>query len=220
MVAVCQDRTPDLLATLIAAWRCGAAYLPLDPSYPAERIAYILADANVSLMVADPLGREAVGALDDLPLVMLAECTAAPAALPDRVEPEDLAYILYTSGSTGRPKGVPIPHRALANFLASMGRAPGFSADDRLLALTTVAFDIAALELFAPLVAGGQIVLAHSGAGLDGKGLAAMIDDHDITVMQATPAGWRVLRDSGWSGRAGLRMLSGGEALDSALAAT
>lgn len=104
VVAVCQDRTPDLLATLIAAWRCGAAYLPLDPSYPAERIAYILADANVSLMVADPLGREAVGALDDLPLVMLAECTAAPAALPDRVEPEDLAYILYTSGSTGGPK--------------------------------------------------------------------------------------------------------------------
>jgi len=218
VVAVCQDRTPDLLATLIAAWRCGAAYLPLDPSHPADRIAYILEDAGAVVAVVDDIGRAALPTGKTPPLLAAADCDGA-AATVDQVRPGDLAYILYTSGSTGRPKGVPITHAALANFLQSMSEAPGFGPDDRWLAVTTVSFDIAALELFGPLVAGGTVVLAGTGAAMDGGGLARMIADHGVSIMQATPAGWRVLRDSGWRGAQDLKMLSGGEALDSALAA-
>ncbi|MDO5611891.1 MAG: amino acid adenylation domain-containing protein [Paracoccus sp. (in: a-proteobacteria)] len=217
IVAVCQDRTPDLLASLIAVWRCGATWLPLDPAYPAERIAYILRDAQAVLALADAAGQATLAALDDIGILPVEDCAGA-SPLPDQVAPGDLAYILYTSGSTGRPKGVPIPHSALTNFLESMCVEPGLTADDRLLALTTVGFDIAGLELFGPLIRGGTVVLAPTGAALDGAGLARMIADHDITIMQATPAGWRVLRDSGWQGAPGLRMISGGEALDSALA--
>ncbi|MEP2639451.1 amino acid adenylation domain-containing protein [Roseobacter sp.] len=217
IVAICQDRTSDLLASLIAVWRCGAAYLPLDPIYPADRIAYILGDAGAALVLTDAVGQRALDPQLPIPTLMVASCTGK-GPLPDHVAPTDIAYVLYTSGSTGRPKGVPISHRALANFLGSMVRAPGLGAQDRLLAVTTVAFDIAALELFGPLVAGGTVVIAPSGAAIDGKGLAHMLDTYDITVKQATPAGWRVLRDSGWAGRRGLKMLSGGEALDSALA--
>lgn len=216
IVAVCQDRSADLLASLIAIWRCGAAYLPLDPSFPSERIAYILSDAGAALLLVDEAGAAVVG--DGQHIVQVGDCTGPP---PQDHAPqaEDLAYILYTSGSTGRPKGVPISHEALANFLTSMLRSPGLTACDRLLAVTTVSFDIAGLELFGPLLAGGRVVLAPTGAGIDGKGIARLIDAHAVTVMQATPAGWRVLRDSGWAGRPGFKMLSGGEALDSGLAA-
>lgn len=217
IVAICQDRTPDLLASLIAVWRCGATYLPLDPAYPADRIAYILEDAQAVLALVDQVGQRALGSLENMGVLDVADC-AGTATLPDRAEPDDMAYVLYTSGSTGRPKGVPITHGALSNFLASMCREPGIGPDDRLLALTTVAFDIAGLELFGPLITGGTVVLAETGAALDGAGLARMIEHHRIGIMQATPAGWRVLRDSGWRGAPGLRMISGGEALDSALA--
>ena len=217
VVAICQDRTPDLLASLIAVWRCGAAYLPLDPAYPAERIAFIVEDAQAVLALADGVGRQALGTAGDMGVLDVADC-AGVGPLPDQVGEDDPAYVLYTSGSTGRPKGVPITHRALSNFLASMCREPGIDPGDRLLALTTVAFDIAGLELFGPLVAGGTVVLAGAGAALDGGALARMIADRRIDIVQATPAGWRVLRDSDWRGAPGLRMLSGGEALDSALA--
>ncbi|WP_168199186.1 non-ribosomal peptide synthetase [Pseudorhodobacter turbinis] len=216
VVAVCQDRTPDLLASLIAVWRAGGAYLPLDPLYPAERVAHILSDSGARMALVDDISATALPQ-QDVTVLRVADCQGE-AAVPDQAGPSDLAYILYTSGSTGLPKGVPISHGALSNFIASMLSVPGFCKDDRMLALTTVSFDIAALELFAPLVAGGTVVMAGAGAALDGKALARMIEDHAITVMQSTPAGWRVLRDSGWQGRSGLRMLAGGEALDSALA--
>ena len=217
VVAICQDRACDLLASLIAVWRCGAAYLPLDPGYPSERIRYVLADAGAALALADAAGRAALGDAPGLPVAAVEAC--AGDGLPaDPAAGEDIAYVLYTSGSTGRPKGVPIRHDALANFLDAMLEAPGVAPGTRMLALTTVAFDIAALELFGPLAAGGTVVLAPAGAGMDGRGLARMIATRQVDMMQATPAGWRVLRDAGWTGRPGLRMLSGGEALDSALA--
>ena len=217
IVAICQDRTSDLLASLIAVWRCGAAYLPLDPSYPADRVAFILSDAKAALVLADEVGAAALGSSGAEEVLRVSDCAGSD-AVPDQGDDTDLAYILYTSGSTGRPKGVPITHGALSNFLSSMCEQPGIGADDRLLALTTIAFDIAGLELFGPLVAGGTVVLAETGAGMDGGRLARMIAQNDITIMQATPAGWRVLRDAGWQGMAGLRMISGGEALDSVLA--
>ena len=217
VVAVCMDRTPDLVATLLAAWRCGAAYLPLDPVYPAERIAWALEDAGARLAVVDALGLAALGPAPAAEVARI-ETLDGPPAAPVPVAADDLAYILFTSGSTGRPKGVPIAHSALANFLASMLAAPGLAPSDRLLALTTVAFDIAALELFGPLCAGGAVVLAPAGAGIDGRLVARLIEARGASVVQATPAGWRVIRDAGWQGSPGLKILSGGEALDAGLA--
>src|SRR5262249_38576903 len=124
----------------------------------------------------------------------------------------------YTSGSTGRPKGVEVPHRALANFLISMRKRPGLSSGDVLLAVTTLSFDIAGLELFLPLIVGATVVIAARGTALDGRQLAREIESRGVTVMQATPAGWRVLIDSGWSGCARLKALCGGEALPRDLA--
>jgi amino acid adenylation domain-containing protein len=134
------------------------------------------------------------------------------------ISTDDLAYILYTSGSTGQPKGVPIRHGSLSNFLQSMAARPGLSAADRLLAVTTIAFDIAGLELFGPLTQGGTLILADAATARDGVRLAALLERRHATVMQATPAGWRLLVEAGWQGRPGMKLLCGGEALDTALA--
>jgi amino acid adenylation domain-containing protein len=144
------------------------------------------------------------------------EARAALAAVP--ADPEAAAYVIYTSGSTGTPKGVRIPHRAVLNFLASMARTPGLSADDRLLAVTTTSFDIAVLELFGPLSVGAEVVLASREQAVDGEALATLLRDSRATLMQATPATWRLLLDAGWTPPAGFRALCGGEPLPRDLA--
>ena len=131
---------------------------------------------------------------------------------------DDLAYVIYTSGSTGQPKGVQIPHRAVVNFLSTMRKQPGITADDTLVAVTTLSFDIAVLELYLPLTCGARVVLASREVSSDGNRLAALMTDSHCTVMQATPATWQLLLDSGWNGQAGLRILCGGEALPRQLA--
>ncbi|MEL6325670.1 MAG: amino acid adenylation domain-containing protein [Cyanobacteria bacterium J06626_23] len=128
------------------------------------------------------------------------------------------AYLIYTSGSTGTPKGVPIRHQSLTNLLTAMAQAPGMTAQDTLLAVTTPAFDIAALELFLPLTVGGTLVIASQDAVRDPQQLAAQLIQHDVTLMQATPATWRLLLASGWQGKSNLKLLCGGEALEVALA--
>jgi len=143
---------------------------------------------------------------------------ATDAGLP-QVRPENLAYVLYTSGSTGKPKGVAIPHAAVVNFLRSMQREPGFSAADRLLAVTTLSFDIAGLELYLPLVTGGTTVIASREDNYDPARLMERIRQSQCTVMQATPATWRALLEAGWEGSKKLKVLCGGEALPGDLAA-
>jgi amino acid adenylation domain-containing protein len=151
---------------------------------------------------------------------------AAIAALPvtpppredDAARLEDVAYVLYTSGSTGKPKGVRVPHRAAINFLASMRAEPGLSAGDRLLAVTTLSFDIALLELMLPLSVGAQVILASREQAMDGEALRRLIEAHGVTVMQATPVTWRLLLASGWVGGPAFKALCGGEALSPALA--
>jgi amino acid adenylation domain-containing protein len=224
-VGVFLNRSERLPVALLAVLKTGAAYVPMDPNYPAERLAMMVEDAGVRLVVT------ATGLLSGLPPgpapLCLDQIEAALGAEPVLstlvpavpVAGGDRAYVLFTSGSTGRPKGVEIPHRALENFLASMQREPGFSAGDRLLAVTTVSFDIAGLELFLPLVSGGTIVLADGAQASDPEALASLLERHDVTVMQATPATWRMLIDTGWKGRPRLRALCGGEALAPALAA-
>jgi amino acid adenylation domain-containing protein len=220
-VAVCLERSRQVPVTLLAVLRAGAAYVPIDPRYPAERIAWVLEDAAPVVLVTGealraslpvPAGT-AVLALDAPPR------PEAPVPPPGRAAgPEDVAYVIYTSGSTGRPKGVEVTHLGLSNFLASMARAPGLSAADRLLSVTTISFDIAGLELFLPLVTGARVHLASAAEAGDGTRLAALLRESGATVMQATPATWRMLLDSGWAGAPHLRVLCGGEAMPRDLA--
>ena len=140
------------------------------------------------------------------------------AALETRGEPESLAYVIYTSGSTGKPKGVQIPHRAVVNFLTSMARRPGLSQQDRLLAVTSLSFDIAGLELWLPLTVGAQVVIASRETASNGIALASLLESEQITVLQATPSTYRLLLESGWKGTRGLVALIGGEATPRELA--
>ena len=221
LVGVCCERSIEMVVALLGIWRAGAAYVPIDPDYPAERQTFMLEDAGVPVVVSQarvlerlPDSEATVVCLDrDWPQI-----EGSLEALPEEHDPDQLAYVIYTSGSTGKPKGVQISHSALVNLLWSVREAPGFGEDDVLQAVTTLSFDIAGLELYLPLVCGGRLVLASSEAAGDPRRLASMLERHGATVMQATPTTWRMLVDSGWDGRPGLKALCGGEALAPALA--
>ena len=221
-VGVYLDRSADLLVTLLAVLRTGAAYVPLDPVYPAARIGYMIDDADVALLVTQSdLARNLAGTARQVELDRCRdEIMRAPAdAPPPAVTGDDLAYLIYTSGSTGRPKGVQVTHRGLTNFLCSMARQPGFASGATLLAVTTVCFDIAALELFLPLIAGGTVEIAPAGVVGDGAALLRLLDRVRPAVLQATPVTWKMLIAAGWAGDSALTALCGGEALPRDLAA-
>ena len=224
LVGVCLDRTVAVPVALAAVLKAGAAYVPLDPTHPADRLSYVLQDAAVACVitlsdfaprVAD--ARAPLLLLDELDSELAAQSTVAPAA---GSQPEDLAYVIYTSGSTGRPKGVQVEHRNVVSFLEAMRREPGLDASDVLLAVTTVSFDIAGLEIWLPLCTGARVVIASRTDLLDGQRLIDLIERHGVTVLQATPATWRLLVDAGWAGRPGLKALCGGEALPRDLASS
>ncbi len=230
-VGICLLRDAELVIALLAILKAGAHYVPLDPEYPADRLEYILEDSGATLVLATTATRDRVhgcGVRVVLLDVEAANIAAQPSArqhLP--VAPESLAYLLHTSGSTGRPKGVMIPHRAVVNLLRSMATRPGLSAADAIVAVTTLSFDIAGLELWLPLIVGGRVVVAPRSATVDGAALAQLLDDTQRAVganegrvlLQATPATWRLLLDANWGGTPTLRMLCGGEAWSSDLAA-
>jgi amino acid adenylation domain-containing protein len=213
IVAVGVERTTRMVAALLGVLRAGAAYLPLDPEYPAERLAYMLEDAGARLLLTDRAQADRLPATF-IDRILLDEIGPAEAADADaEVGAEDLAYVIYTSGSTGRPKGVMVRHGGACNFLRAMADAPGLRADDVLLAVTTIAFDISVLELFLPLSLGARAVVATREQAADPTLLSALIARTGATVMQATPATWTMLLGAGWTPRAGMRLLTGGEAL-------
>ncbi|MBL4688469.1 MAG: amino acid adenylation domain-containing protein, partial [Nannocystaceae bacterium] len=222
-VAVFLERTPSLLVALLGTLQAGGAYVPMDPTFPAKRLAWMLQDANPRVIVTQ---RALATRLpeSEIPVVLIDEDAQGIAAHPTyppataRLTPENLAYVIFTSGSTGRPKGVMVPHRALTNFLQAMAREPGCGPNERLLAVTTVSFDIAALELLLPLTVGAAVDLATSELTVDAHRLARYIEQTRPTMMQATPATWRMLIETGWRGDPELRILSGGEALPRDLA--
>jgi amino acid adenylation domain-containing protein len=222
LVGVCLTRNPLMVAALLGIWRAGAAYLPLDPGFPPARLALIAADARAVLALVDPDLPAAVAAALDRAnlrrLPLMADWPAAPAPVLPAPRAQDLAYVLYTSGSTGQPKGVEIPHGALVNLLAAMRACPGFGPGQSLLAVTTLSFDIAGLELWLPLVCGGTVHIAPREVAIDMAALAQTIDRLKPDVMQATPATWLGLIEAGWEGRPGMRALCGGEALPRVLA--
>ncbi len=220
LVGICLERSPEMVISLLGVWKAGAAYVPMDPSYPEDRLVYMLKDAGISLLIADEAAPESLRAAarvvrmdqDDVDL-------SGTGKLKTRLRPENLAYVIYTSGSTGRPKGVEIPHGALVNFMQSLSVQPGLAAGDVLLAVTSLSFDIAGLELFLPLMVGARIELASREEAGDGARLLALLRASGATAMQATPATWHLLIEAGWQGGDGdgLAVLCGGEALPDAL---
>ena len=225
MVGLCTERSIDMVVAQLAVLKTGAAYIPLDPSYPGERLAFMVSDSGMGLLVTEastvhaidwPRGRSVLLDVDAASIETQAAEPMAPSS--DDAQPEDPAYVIYTSGSTGKPKGVLVPHHAVVNFLRSMAREPGCSADDRMVAVTTLSFDIAVLELLLPLTVGAEVVIASREDAQDGHALAALLDSADATMMQATPGTWRTLVASGWSGRDGLKALIGGESVPPDLA--
>ena len=218
LVAVCLERTADIVAALLGILKAGAAYMPLDPSQPPARLAQCLGEAAATVLLTRSLLRAAFPQAVAR-VLLLEEATEAGAAPPlVALDPDSLAYVLCTSGSTGKPKVVEVTHRAVVNLLAAMQDTPGFAAGDALLAVTTLSFDIAALELFLPLMSGGRVILASREVAADPFSLAELIDRTRPAVMQATPSTWRALVDAGWPGLPGLRLLVGGEALSRELA--
>jgi amino acid adenylation domain-containing protein len=211
-----------MVAGLLAILKAGGAYLPLDAALPPARLALLLDDARPAILLTE---RPLLARLPESTarIVMCDEPFDDEEGAPDDVhcvvDAESLAYVLYTSGSTGKSKAVEVTHRSLVNLLAAMQREPGFDADDRLLAVTTLSFDIAAAELFLPLVSGGRLIIATRDDAADPSRLAALIRRSGCTVMQATPATWRGLIEAGWTGEVDLKILCGGEALSRSLAA-
>jgi amino acid adenylation domain-containing protein len=218
LVAIALERSLDMVVALLGVLRAGGAYLPIDPGYPAARIAYMLEDARVRVLLTQESLRATLPASAEVLCLdsadLSSERTDAPAVAVDWA---DLAYVIYTSGSTGRPKGVQVPHGALSSFLAAMRERPGLDPADHLLSVTTLSFDIAGLELYLPLVTGARVELVSAETAADGARLLDRLLVSHATVMQATPATWRLLLEAGWTGGS-LEVLCGGEALPGDLA--
>ncbi len=225
-VGIYLTRSNHLVIAGLAVLRSGGTYVPLDPAFPRERLLAIATDAGARLVVTERALLDTLPTGDAIPLLVdqpgdrpeVDDLDTLSASLPPLPDPGQAAYQIYTSGSTGLPKGVTVSHGALANFLRAMARQPGLKPDETLLAITTLSFDIAALELFLPLVVGARTVIASREEAIDGPRIAALLDAHAVDVLQATPATWRLLLTTGWQGRPGLRMLCGGEPLPADLA--
>jgi len=215
LVGLCAERSMEMLLGALAILKAGGAYVPLDPAYPAARLAFMLEDANLAGLVTQRHLQAHLPPVDVPTLFLDDPAESAPPPLC-RATARDLAYVIYTSGSTGKPKGVAVTHGGLVNFLRDMTRRFECTNRDTLLAVTTLSFDIAALELYLPLLTGARLLLADRATAADGRRLAALTNQ--ATLMQATPATWRLLLDAGWNGHAALKILCGGEALDWELA--
>lgn len=218
LVGICMNRSLDMMAGLLGIMKAGGAYLPLDPSFPRPRLAYIIENAKPTALLTEAGLRTRLDAAN-LP-VILCDPRADAEPPPTAVDADggSLAYVLYTSGSTGRPKGVEVQHSALVNLLSAMQRETGFTPDDSLLAVTTLSFDLAAFELFLPLVSGGRVIVASRDVASDPRRLIGQIRRSGCTVMSATPATWRALIEAEWPGEEGIRILCGGEAMPRSLA--
>jgi len=221
IIGLASERSIEMLICLLGILKAGAVYVPLDPEYPQERIEYMLEDAGAKILLISKAysGHFKTGAkeiiIEDLSRALNNYPKTNPAIA---ISANDLAYVLYTSGSTGQPKGVKITHRNLINFLCSMQSQPGITHEDRLLAITTISFDIAGLELYLPLITGAELIICDSESAKDGRLLLDLLAEKEITFMQATPSTWRMIIDSGWSKSLPVKILCGGEALPKELA--
>jgi amino acid adenylation domain-containing protein len=222
LVGIGLERSVMLPVAMLAVWKAGGAYVPLDPAYPAARLHDMIADSELRVLLTEDHLQEVWPSSEGMLLTLdgvASRVAASPATPPVRQDsPHQLAYVIYTSGSTGKPKGVQIPQGALVNFLRSMAESPGCTPDDVMLAVTTLSFDIAGLELHLPLTVGARIALASREETTDGQLLLDRLAASHATILQATPATWRLLLEAGWSGTPGLKVLCGGEPMTRDLA--
>ncbi|HVF90389.1 MAG TPA: amino acid adenylation domain-containing protein [Blastocatellia bacterium] len=216
------ERSLDMIVGLLGILKAGGAYVPLDPSYPKDRLSFMLEDAGIKALVSEDRLAGALANEDTRSICLDRDSDAISnesASNPENLAfPENLCYVIYTSGSTGKPKGVQVSHRAVVNFLTSMRERPGLAPEDVLLSVTTISFDIAALEIFLPLTTGARLVLASREVASNGRRLIAELARSKATVLQATPATWRLLAAARWAGDKRLRIFCGGEALRPELA--
>ncbi len=225
-VGVAVERSVGMVVALLGVLKAGAAYVPLDPGFPGERLAFMVADSGVGVVVTSGVVAAGVfdGSLFDVSGLRFVDLDRDAGVIGGMdgsslgVVGGEVAYVIYTSGSTGVPKGVVVGHRGVINFLASMQVEPGLSVGDVLVAVTTLSFDISVLEVFLPLVSGASVVVAPGEVVGDGRLLAGLIESSGASVVQATPTTWSMLLESGWVGSPGLKVLCGGEAMSRGLA--
>ena len=223
IVGICLPRSIQMLTAVIAIQKAGATWLPLDPEHPPSRLHYMMGHAGVRLLITHstlnvdvPDQRTRVLELDQKASSIATQRTRNPVK---RYDPNQICYVIYTSGSTGNPKGVQISNHNLQNFLHGMQHRPGITADDNMLAVTTLSFDISILELLLPLTVGASVTVCSRATLLDGAALADLLNNENITMMQATPGVWRLLIEAGWQGKSNLKALTGGENLPGDLVA-
>jgi amino acid adenylation domain-containing protein/thioester reductase-like protein len=223
LVSICVERSLEMFVALLGVLKSGGTYIPLDPGYPKDRLEFMMEDSRSSVLITH-------GGLDtslktnpnlqrvylDRDAETIAQCSDSN--LNVELTENDLAYVIYTSGSTGKPKGVQVKHNAVVNFLKSMQHEPGMDSTDTILALTTISFDIAVLEMYLPLISGAKVRLISRTSATDPVKLQAILSDSEITIAQATPATWRMVLAVGWKGNPNLKILCGGEALNRTLA--
>lgn len=224
-VGLCAERSIDMVVALLAILKAGGAYVPIDPKYPANRIRHMVQDSGAKLIITESHIQDELLGPGIQRLDIRGNWTHTPEANTPlfnsvktrfdsvKTKSDRLMYTIYTSGSTGKPKGVQVTHDNVVNFLRSMQQTPGISPHDKLLAITTLSFDIAVLELYLPLITGATVEIASRELAADGPQLASRLNKGDVTLMQATPATWRMLLASGWKAQPGLKALTGGEAL-------
>jgi amino acid adenylation domain-containing protein len=216
-VALCVERGLEMVIGLLGVLKAGGAYIPLDPAYPHERLSFMLEDSRPLVVLTQERLTERLSShsanLFCLDRDFMAITAGEEVQALRQAMPEELAYIIYTSGSTGRPKGVQISHGSMMNLLLSMKRCPGLTADDVLCAVTSISFDIAALEILLPLIIGGRVIVVRADAVRDGGKLMEELEINEATAMQATPATWRMLLESKGGRERAVKKLCGGEAL-------
>ncbi len=220
IVPVILDRGPQILITLLALFKCGAAYLPIDPGFPEERIKYMLADAGATWCITNNAYAVKFSLTKSIQLDTESDLIASQSASFPQApqQPENLAYILYTSGTTGQPKGVLITQKNLVNLLLGVQDVLHTGPHTRLLSVTTISFDIATMEIFLPLIGGGQLHLSDEETVKSGEALLSILERHKINMLQATPITFKMMLDAGWEEKMGLIALCGGEALPYSLA--
>jgi amino acid adenylation domain-containing protein len=223
LVGICVERSLEMMVGLVGILKAGGAYVPIDPKFPLDRVGYMLENAQAKVLLTQ---QHLIGQLPTQGALAICldtdwqQIAQEPQTAPSsNVTPENIAYVIYTSGSTGKPKGVQVLHRGAVNLFSSMQQQPGINADDNLLSSTTISFDMAVPELFLPLIVGARIVLISRETAMDGRKLSKTISESEITIMQGTPASWRLLLETGWQGSRKMKILSGGEAISRELAA-
>jgi amino acid adenylation domain-containing protein len=222
LVGVCMERSLDVMVALFAIMKAGGAYVPLDPAHPRERIASILSDARCRLLITQRGVLEGHHEIDVEPLLLDASWPAIAKEAGTNLEclarPHNLAYVIYTSGSTGKPKGVQVEHHSVVNLVLAMQEETGINETDVVAAVTTFSFDMAGVEIHLPLASGARTAMFKRSDAVDGKKLQARMSRAGVTLMQGTPATWRLLLETGWPGDKNLKIVCGGEAVPRDLA--